>query len=145
LEGIWLKVKREITYLVTDGLGWQPSQDGVTEHLFRLQKLYRSIEITDVSELKKLEAQLQQSQKMEAIGTLAGGIAHDFNNILSGVLGYASLLKKHTPPESQLAHYAEMIEKSAERGATLAGQLLAFSRKGKRFIQTVEVHQLIEM
>ena len=99
---------------------------------------------TDVSELKKLEAQLQQSQKMEAIGTLAGGIAHDFNNILSGVLGYASLLKKHTPPDSQLAHYAEMIEKSAERGATLAGQLLAFSRKGKRFIQTVEVHQLID-
>lgn len=99
---------------------------------------------TDVSELKKLEAQLQQSQKMEAIGTLAGGIAHDFNNILSGVLGYASLLKTHTFPESQLAHYAEMIEKSAERGATLAGQLLAFSRKGKRFIQTVEVHQLID-
>jgi len=99
---------------------------------------------TDVSELKKLEAQLQQSQKMEAIGTLAGGIAHDFNNILSGVLGYASLLKKNTLPESQLAHYAEMIEKSAERGATLAGQLLAFSRKGKRFIQTVEVHQLID-
>ena len=61
---------------------------------------------TDVSELKKLEAQLQQSQKMEAIGTLAGGIAHDFNNILSGVLGYASLLKKHALPESQLAHYA---------------------------------------
>ena len=56
---------------------------------------------------------------MEAIGTLAGGIAHDFNNILSGVLGYASLLKKHTLPESQLAHYAEMIEKSAERGAIL--------------------------
>ena len=99
---------------------------------------------TDVSELKKLEAQLQQSQKMEAIGTLAGGIAHDFNNILSGVLGYASLLKNHTLPESQMAHYAEMIEKSAERGATLAGQLLAFSRKGKRFIQTVEVHQLID-
>ena len=99
---------------------------------------------TDVSELKKLEAQLQQSQKMEAIGTLAGGIAHDFNNILSGVLGYASLLKKHALPESQLAHYAEMIEKSAERGATLAGQLLAFSRKGKRFIQTVDVHQLID-
>ena len=99
---------------------------------------------SDVSELKKLEAQLQQSQKMEAIGTLAGGIAHDFNNILSGVLGYASLLKKHALPESQLAHYAEMIEKSAERGATLAGQLLAFSRKGKCFIQIVEVHQLID-
>jgi PAS domain S-box-containing protein len=99
---------------------------------------------TDVSELRKLQAQLQQSQKMEAIGTLAGGIAHDFNNILSGVLGYASLLKKYMLPGSQLAHYAEMIEKSAERGAALAGQLLAFSRKDKRFVRTVDVHQLID-
>jgi PAS domain S-box-containing protein len=99
---------------------------------------------TDISELRKLEEQLQQSQKMEAIGTLAGGIAHDFNNILSGVLGYASLLRRHTEAGSQLAHYAEMVEKSAERGALLAGQLLAFSRKGKRFVQDVDVHQLID-
>ncbi len=99
---------------------------------------------TDISELRKLEEQLQQSQKMEAIGTLAGGIAHDFNNILSGVLGYASLLRRHTEADSQLSHYAEMVEKSAERGALLAGQLLAFSRKGKRFVQDVDVHQLID-
>lgn len=99
---------------------------------------------TDISELKKLEAQLQQSQKMEAVGTLAGGIAHDFNNILSGVLGYASLLKQLVAPGSQMAHYAEMIEKSAERGAALAGKLLAFSRKGKRFIQSVDVHQVVD-
>jgi PAS domain S-box-containing protein len=99
---------------------------------------------TDISELRKLEAQLQQSQKMEAVGTLAGGIAHDFNNILSGVLGYASLMRKLVAPGSQLAHYVDMIEKSAERGATLAGQLLAFSRKGKRFVQNVDVHQLTD-
>lgn len=99
---------------------------------------------TDLSELRQLEEQLQHSQKMEAIGTLSGGIAHDFNNILSGVLGYASLLKKHAPPGSQLAHYGEMIEKSAERGALLAGQLLAFSRKGRRFVQDVNVHQLMD-
>ncbi|HMK36630.1 MAG TPA: PAS domain S-box protein [Desulfomonilaceae bacterium] len=99
---------------------------------------------TEISELRKLEEQLQHSQKMEAIGTLAGGIAHDFNNILSGVLGYASLLKKYAAAGSQLAHYGEMIEKSAERGAMLAGQLLAFSRKGKRFVQDVDVHQLMK-
>lgn len=99
---------------------------------------------TDVTDLKKLEAQLQQSQKMEAIGTLAGGIAHDFNNILSGVLGYASLLRKHTAPDSRPAHYAEMIEKSAERGAALAGRLLTFSRKGPRFVKNVEVHKLLD-
>jgi len=99
---------------------------------------------TDISELKKLEAQLQQSQKMEAVGTLAGGIAHDFNNILSGVLGYASLMRKLVAPGSQLSHYVSMIEKSAERGATLAGQLLAFSRKGKRFVQNVDIHQIMD-
>ena len=99
---------------------------------------------TDISELKKLEAQLQQSQKMEAIGTLAGGIAHDFNNILSGVLGYASLMKKFLVPGSQSVHYVEMIEKSAERGAALAGQLLGFSRKGKQFVRNVDIHQLID-
>lgn len=99
---------------------------------------------TDVSELRKLEAQLQQSQKLEALGTLAGGIAHDFNNILSGVLGYASLIKKRTAPDSQLSHYAEMVEKSAERGAALAGQLLAFSRKDKTLFQDTDVHELID-
>ena len=99
---------------------------------------------TDISELRKLEAQLQQSQKMEAVGTLAGGIAHDFNNILGGVLGYASLIKQLVPPDSQLAHYADMIAKSAERGAAMAGQLLAFSRKGKQFVRTVDIHQIID-
>ncbi len=99
---------------------------------------------TDISELRKLEAQLQQSQKMEAIGTLAGGIAHDFNNILSGILGYASLLKKRAASDSRLAHYADMIGKSAERGAALAGQLLTFSRKGPRFVKNVDVHKLID-
>ncbi|MEJ2715745.1 MAG: PAS domain S-box protein, partial [Deltaproteobacteria bacterium] len=99
---------------------------------------------TDVSELKRLEAQLQQSQKMEAIGTLAGGIAHDFNNILSGVLGYASLIQKHAGEDPQLNHYADMIHKSAERGAALAGHLLGFSRKGKQVVRDLDVHMLID-
>jgi two-component system cell cycle sensor histidine kinase/response regulator CckA len=99
---------------------------------------------TDISELKRLEAQLQQSQKMEAIGTLAGGIAHDFNNILSGVLGYASLIQKHAGEDPQLRHYADMIHKSAERGAALAGHLLGFSRKGKQVVRDLDVHSLID-
>lgn len=99
---------------------------------------------TDISELNRLEAQLQQSQKMEAIGTLAGGIAHDFNNILSGVLGYASLIQKHAGDDPQLRHYADMIQKSAERGAALAGHLLGFSRKGKQIVRDLDVHALID-
>ncbi len=97
---------------------------------------------TDITELKKLEAQLQHSQKMEAVGTLAGGIAHDFNNLLSGVLGYASLLQRSLPAGSKQIHYAEMIEKSVERGAALACQLLTFSRKRKERVCSFNVHQV---
>jgi PAS domain S-box-containing protein len=99
---------------------------------------------TDISELRKLEAKLLQAQKMEAIGTLAGGIAHDFNNILSGVLGYASLLNKQVEPDSPTGRYADMIEKSAERGAALAGQLLGFARKGRQIVEDVDVHELVD-
>lgn len=98
---------------------------------------------TDISELKKLEAQLQQSLKMEAIGTLAGGIAHDFNNILSSVMGYASLIRRHAGDDSRLNQYAEVIEKSAERGAALAAQLLAFARKEKRVHKKLDVHDIV--
>lgn len=98
---------------------------------------------TDISELRKLEAQLQQSQKMEAIGTLAGGIAHDFNNILSSVMGYASLIRRHAGDDSRLSQYAKVIEKSAERGAALSAQLLAFARKEKRAHKRLNVHDVI--
>lgn len=99
---------------------------------------------TDITELRKLEAQLQHSQKMEAVGTLAGGIAHDFNNLLSGVLGYASLLQRSLPAGSQQIHYAEMIQKSVERGAALAAQLLTFSRKRQDRVCNFDVHQVTD-
>ncbi len=99
---------------------------------------------TDISHIKHLEEQLQQSQKMEALGALAGGIAHDFNNVLSGILGYASLLKKEAAPGSQWEHFVNMIEVSTERGAMLAGQLLAFSRKGEHFMRPLDVHTLMQ-
>jgi PAS domain S-box-containing protein len=87
--------------------------------------------------LREREEQLRQSQKMEAIGTLAGGVAHDFNNILTGILGYAALLKKGAEPGDRVHRAAEVIEKGAQRGAGLTRQLLGFARKGKN--QTVPV------
>ncbi|MFC1834275.1 PAS domain S-box protein [Thermodesulfobacteriota bacterium] len=99
---------------------------------------------TDISELRALEDQLQQAQKMEAVGTLAGGIAHDFNNMLSGVLGYASLIKRLVPEDSPVGKYADMITKSATRGAALSSQLLAFARKSRRIVTDVDSHQLID-
>ncbi|MBI3378519.1 MAG: hypothetical protein HY035_09010, partial [Nitrospirae bacterium] len=78
---------------------------------------------------KKLEEQLRQSQKMEAVGTLTGGIAHDFNNILTAIIGYGNILKMKLEKESPLLPYTDQILASAERAANLTQSLLAFSRK----------------
>jgi PAS domain S-box-containing protein len=85
--------------------------------------------ILDLTDLKKLEVQLMQSQKMEAVGKLAGGIAHDFNNILTAIIGYASLLRMKQTTESSRGVYIDSILSSAQKAARLTQGLLAFSRK----------------
>jgi PAS domain S-box-containing protein len=87
------------------------------------------VAVRDITEKKKLEDQLRQSQKMEAIGQLAGGIAHDFNNILTAIIGYASIAKMKMKDEDQLKHNIEQVLISAARAAALTQRLLAFSRK----------------
>jgi signal transduction histidine kinase/CheY-like chemotaxis protein len=84
---------------------------------------------TDITESKKLEQQLLQAQKMEAIGQFAGGIAHDFNNILTAIIGYGSLVKIKIKGEGPLVKYIDNILTSAERAANLTKSLLTFTRK----------------
>jgi two-component system cell cycle sensor histidine kinase/response regulator CckA len=83
----------------------------------------------DVTEFKKLERQLLQAQKMEAIGTLAGGVAHDFNNILTSIIGNAELMLMTVDKDGPLREEIEEIKIAGERAAALTRQLLAFSRK----------------
>jgi len=83
----------------------------------------------DVTERRKLEVQLRQSQKLESIGLLAGGIAHDFNNLLTVIIGYSELSMTRLDNSAQLARNLEEIIKAAARAASLTRQLLAFSRK----------------
>ncbi len=83
----------------------------------------------DVTERRLLEQQLQQSQKMEAVGRLAGGIAHDFNNLLMVISGYAEFLQDRLGPEPELRAPAQEIASAAGRASSLTRQLLAFSRK----------------
>jgi two-component system, cell cycle sensor histidine kinase and response regulator CckA len=83
----------------------------------------------DITEYRVMEERLRQSQKMEAIGTLAGGVAHDFNNILMVISGYGSVLNDALATDPKLRGHVEQIQKAGERAASLTRQLLAFSRK----------------
>ena len=97
----------------------------------------------DITERKRLEDQLRQSQKMESIGTLAGGIAHDFNNILTAIIGYGSLLQMKIKEGDPLRHNVEQILSSANRAATLTQGLLAYSRKQILNAQPVNLNEII--
>jgi PAS domain S-box-containing protein len=95
------------------------------------------------SDKASLEEQLLQSQKMEAVGTLAGGIAHDFNNLLTGILGYADLLRAGNLTPAQTQKAASVIDRAARRAAELTQQLLGFARKGKYQNIPVDLHATV--
>ncbi len=98
----------------------------------------------DITERKKLEAQLMNAQKMEAIGTLSGGIAHDFNNILMGVQGYTSLMMLDVDRGHPHYEWLEHIEELIKNAADLTSQLLGFARGGKYVVKPFNVNDLIE-
>jgi len=97
----------------------------------------------ELKERKRLEEQLVQSQKMEAIGTLAGGVAHDFNNLLTVVLGYGELLKQKVKNDGTLNRYIEHVIASAEKGKRLTEGLLAFSRKQMVIPKPVNLNEVV--
>ncbi|MDY7030291.1 MAG: PAS domain S-box protein [Thermodesulfobacteriota bacterium] len=103
--------------------------------------------LRDITELRKLETQVQQARKMEAIGTLAGGIAHDFNNLLMGIQGNASLLLLNIDPENPAYERAERkiknIEQIVKNGSDLTAQLLGFARGGKYEVKPTDLNELI--
>ncbi|MEO7083975.1 MAG: PAS domain S-box protein [Gemmatimonadaceae bacterium] len=97
---------------------------------------------TDLTERKLLEEQLRQSQKMEAIGTLAGGIAHDFNNILTVITSYSSLLLEEAADETQRAQLAE-VAAAAKKATELTRQLLTFSRRDIVRLRPVSINETV--
>ncbi len=98
--------------------------------------------IRDVTEKKRLEQQLRQAQKMEAIGKLAGGMAHDFNNMLHAISGYIQMIQKGSKPQ-QYEKYLSEINRVIERAAELVERLLTFARVTDSKLKPVDLNQLI--
>ncbi len=125
-DGVW---SGETALLQRDGREVPVSQvilahrgrDGAIEFLSTIAR--------DVTEIKSLERQLLQAQKMEAIGRLAGGVAHDFNNLLTAITGYTELVLSGLAPDAPQRRDLGEVQKAAERAAALTRQLLAFSRQ----------------
>ncbi len=99
--------------------------------------------IADITEQRRLEQQLTQSQKMEAIGRLAGGVAHDFNNVITVVSGYGHMLLDGVKGNAELSEAAGEVLKAANRAAALANQLLTFSRHQVIQPKVIEVNALV--
>jgi PAS domain S-box-containing protein len=100
--------------------------------------------ISDISDQKKLQTQLQQAQKMEAIGSLAGGIAHDLNNILFPISGLSEMLLDDIPSDNPEYESIEQIHKSAQRGSDLVKQILSFSRQSNPRKLPIQIQPILK-
>ncbi|MCG8552822.1 MAG: response regulator [Desulfobacterales bacterium] len=95
-------------------------------------------------ESKSKEIQLQQAQKMEAIGTLAGGIAHDFNNILSGIIGHAELASMNLNSNPKAQNNIDQVLKGAWRAGEIVSQILTFSRQAESEMRPLKIHLIVK-
>jgi nitrogen-specific signal transduction histidine kinase/CheY-like chemotaxis protein len=106
--------------------------------------VFKSLILKNVIDLRIEEEEEINRNRMESIGKLAGGVAHDFNNVLTGILGYASLIKRVTEEAQQVNKYADVIESSAKRAATLTEHLLNFSRRQRvKVVDRVDLNALV--
>ncbi len=135
---------REVELHLGDGRRL-PVELSVSEFTSR-RRIFRACFVRDLSDRRRMEEQLRQAQKMEAIGALAAGIAHDFNNVLAVVTGYAELVLDLVPEDSEAHRHVEQIRVAGEHATALTKQLLAFGRrqvlKPERLNVSALVHKL---
>lgn len=101
--------------------------------------------VTDITDIKSLQTQLQQAQKMEAIGVLAGGISHDFNNILMGIQGHLSLMRINAGDAEKILAHIQQVNQLVETAADLTSRLLGFARGGKYQITVLDINQVVDV
>ena len=99
--------------------------------------------ITEITERKRLEEQLRQAQKMDAVGRLAGGVAHDFNNLLTVIIGYGEMLMNGLTADTRPREYALEVLRAAEKACTLTKQLLAFSRRQVTYPVLLDINPVV--
>jgi two-component system cell cycle sensor histidine kinase/response regulator CckA len=148
LENIDKRISGEVDSMHYEFQGMRKDGRPVSVEVYGSRTAYRGKPaiigtLLDVSDRRKLETQLIQSEKMKAIGTLAGGIAHNFNNILMAIQGYASLMLH--PLEPNHPHYSKLkgIEELVSSGSDLTRQLLAFASGGAYEIRSVDLNEIV--
>ncbi len=107
------------------------------------EELYIQAFLRDITEKKKIQEHLFQSQKMDSIGMLAGGIAHDFNNILTAVIGYIGTIRKDVGTNQKVLSKLSIVENAARKASRLVSQLLGFARKSEFEIVTLNVNDMV--
>jgi len=130
---VWVSTNAK---LLTEKNGDYAGVEGISRDLTRQKKAEE--------EKLLLEDSLRQSQKMEALGTLAGGIAHDFNNILGAILGYTTIVMESLPQGSRERKHLQSVISATGRAADLTRQILVFSRKGKPDKKIGRIHPIVE-
>ena len=115
----------------------------VQERTAELQQAYDRLRV-ETEERERVEAQLRQAQKMEALGTLSGGIAHDFNNILAAIVGFTELIQERLPKGSQEMRHAKRVLEAGLRGRDLVKQMLTFSRKTEQEKKPLRLSSVVQ-
>ena len=155
IERLWLREQTE-DLVSFEGIHRRKDGTDIPVEIIQMRlvlddELYSATFVKDITERKeaetqrlKMEAQLLQAQKMEAIGTLAGGIAHDFNNILTGIFGFSQLAKNHLNRLEKADHYIGQVLNGAQKATELVQQILTFSRKSTYKQQPLAVYVVVK-